>query len=68
MMVCYLHFNKGLTIIEVELDAKVVVDLVNSRLDTNRSLLNRFHQIRVNHIYREANKYADVLAKKRWAR
>ena len=58
---------------EVELDAKVVVDLVLSNLVTNRdysSLLNdcryvlsRFQQTRVNHTYREARRAADGLAK-----
>ena len=58
---------------EVELDAKVVVDLVLSNSVTNRDyssllndcryLLSRFQQTRVNHTYWKANRAADGLAK-----
>ena len=64
----------GLACLEVELDAKVVVDLVLSSSVTNRDyssllndcryLLSRFQQIRVNHTFREVNRCADELAKR----
>ena len=63
----------GITQLLVELDAKVVVDLVLSRKPSNnpyssllnncRFLLNQFQQVRVNHAFREANCCADSLAK-----
>ena len=58
----------------MELDAKVVVDLVNSNVDTNkpyspflcdcRCLLRRFLRVQVVHVYREGNRCVDALA--RW--
>ncbi|KAK7831992.1 hypothetical protein CFP56_026794 [Quercus suber] len=52
--------------IEVELDARVVVDLINSTAIANKaysfllsdckSLLGRFHQVQVVQVFREANK------------
>ena len=63
----------GITQLLVELDAKVVVDLVLSRKSSNnpyisllndcKFLLNRFQQVRVSHAFREANCCADSLAK-----
>lgn len=64
----------GITLLEVELDAKVVVDLVLSNSISNRaysSLLNdcrylpsKFQQVQVNHVFREANRCAHGLAKR----
>lgn len=57
----------------MELDARVVVDLVVSNNISNRyyspllndykSLLKCFQQIKINHVYREENKCTDKLAK-----
>ena len=67
-----LALQLGVVCLEVELDAKVVVDLVLSNSVTNRDyssllndcryLLSRFQQTKVNHTYREANRPADGLA------
>ena len=56
------------------MDAKVIVELLetnnsanrafSSLLDDCRSLLDRFHQVRVEHVFREGNKGADVLARR----
>ena len=64
----------GLQQIEVEIDAKVVVDLVQSNSVVNnsflpllndcRSLLRSFHQVSVSHTFREANRCADALARR----
>ena len=58
----------------MELDARVVVDLVNYNVDTNkpyspllcdcRCLLRRIPGVRVLHVYREGNRCTDALA--RW--
>ena len=58
----------------MELDAKVVVDLVKSNAVTNkpyapllfdcRCLMRRFLQVQVTHVYREGNRCADALT--RW--
>jgi len=58
----------------VELDARFVVNLVLSSSTPNRayspllndckSMLNRFQQVQVNHIFREANSCADAMAKR----
>ncbi|XP_065636881.1 uncharacterized protein LOC136070625 [Quercus suber] len=63
----------GITQLRVELDAKVVVDLVLSRKSSNspyssllndcRFLLNRFQQVRLSHAFQEANCCADSLVK-----
>ncbi|XP_065629619.1 uncharacterized protein LOC136067528 [Quercus suber] len=63
----------GITHLAVELDAKVIVDLVLSRKTPNSSytsllndcryLLGLFQQTMVRHVFREANKGADSLAK-----
>ena len=65
--------RKNLLLVEVELDAKAVVDILarpnnsseaNSPLvDDCRHLIAQFHQIRINHCYREANRCADTLAR-----
>lgn len=64
----------GITLLEVELDAKVVVDLVLSKSISNRAyssllndcryLLSKFQQVQVNHVFREANRCAHGLAKR----
>nr|XP_023901595.1 uncharacterized protein LOC112013433 [Quercus suber] len=63
----------GIQSLVVELDAKVIVELLHSNnknngnlsfmLDGCRSLLRKFHQVRVEHVYREGNKEADALVK-----
>ena len=68
-----LALNEGIQRLIVELDAKVVVDLINSNVATNkpyapllydcRYLLTRFIQVQVVHVYREGNRCADALAK-----
>ena len=57
----------------IELDAKVVVELVQSKTTSNafysslladcRSLLGRFQHCKVQHVFREVNRVADALAK-----
>ena len=69
-----LAIQLGLQQIEVELDAKVIVDLLNSNNNPNtayspllsdcRLLLAGIPQVRVAHVFREANKCVDLLAKK----
>ncbi|KAL0010058.1 hypothetical protein SO802_005166 [Lithocarpus litseifolius] len=68
-----LAFQLSIAQLVVELDARVVVDLVVSNNSSNkhyspilndcRSLLTRFQQISVNHVYWEGNRCADKLAK-----
>ena len=63
----------GIRQLEVELDAKVIVGLRNSNKNPNsaytpllsdyRYLLGKLPQVRVSHVFREANKCADWLAK-----
>ena len=63
----------GITHLAVELDAKVVVDLVlssktpnnsyTSLLNDCRHLLRQFQQTVIGHVFREANRGADCLAK-----
>ena len=58
--------------LEVELDAKVIVDLINSRNSSNtaysslfvdcRLLLELIPHTKVKHVFQEANKCADALA------
>ena len=60
--------------LEVELDAKVIMDLINSNSVPNRAyslllhdyrkLLAKIPRVRVTHMFREANKCADLLAKR----
>ena len=57
----------------MELDAKVIVQLVLSNNNSNRAyspllndckfLLSRFQHFKVNHVFREANRVANKLAK-----
>lgn len=57
----------------VELDAKVLVDLLNSKVDLMhsiapivcdcRSIMQTFHVITFKHVYREANQCADFWTK-----
>ena len=66
----------GITQFLVELDAKVVVDLMLSSKSFNNSfsallndcnyLLRQFNQVRISHVYQEANKCTDHLAKRGW--
>ena len=63
----------GVQNLVIELDAKVVVELVQSNTTSNafysslladcRSLLGRFQHFKVQHVFREANRVADALAK-----
>ena len=69
-----LALNEGIQRLIVELNAKVMVDLINSNAATNklyapllydyRYLLTRFIQVQVAHVYREGNRCADAFA--RW--
>ena len=64
----------GIPFLEVEMDVKIVVDLVLSNsisikaysflLNDCRFLLHKFWQVGVKHIFREANKCVDGLARK----
>ena len=63
-----------ITLLEIEMDAKIVVDLVLSNSNSNkeyspllndcRSLLYEFQQVKMQHAYCEVNKVADGLARK----
>ena len=65
--------NEGIQRLIVELDAKVVVDLIKTNAATNKPyapllydcmyLLTRFNQAQVVHVYREGNCCADARAK-----
>nr|POE96986.1 putative ribonuclease h protein [Quercus suber] len=69
-----LALSEGIQNLIVELDARVVVDLINSNVDSVkpyspllcdcRCLLRRFPRVQVKHVYREGNRCADALA--RW--
>ena len=60
--------------LEVELDAKFFFDLIQSKICPNafyssllancRSLLGKFPYSKVQHVYQEANRCADALARK----
>ena len=67
----------GIGCLEVELDAKVVIEMLNNADSANsanikfssllsdcRFLIARVTQVRVTHVYREVNRCADFLAKK----
>ena len=64
-----------ITLLEIEMDAKIVVGLVLSNSNSNKeyspllndckSLLCEFQQVKMQHVYREVNKVADGLARKR---
>ena len=70
----YLTFQLGINILEIELDAKEIVEMINSTDCSNRkhspllhdcrSLLAMFTQAWVIHVFREANKCADFLARR----
>ena len=63
----------GISQLLVELDAKVVVELLQSSKSSNnyfsslfndcRYLLHQFNQVRINHVFREANRCANYLVK-----
>ena len=65
--------NLNISSLIVELDAKVIVDIFHNVnyennvlspiLDDCRQLMSRFDQVQVKHIYRQANCYADALAR-----
>ena len=67
----------GIGCLEVELDAKAIVEMLNNADNANsanmkfspllfdcRFLIARFTQVRVAHVYREVNRCANFLAKK----
>ena len=64
----------GIGCLEVELDAKIIVEMLNNADSANikfssllsdcRFLIARVTQVRVTHVYREVNRCADFLAKK----
>ena len=69
-----LALSEGIRSLIVELDARVVVDLIKSNVDSSklyspllcdyRCLLREFHWVQVQHVFREGNCPADALA--RW--
>ena len=71
LMLC---IDRRLTMVEVESDAKVVVDMLGDShysniaiaplLEDCRFLLSQIPQVRIKHCYREANRCADKLARK----
>ncbi|XP_075659165.1 uncharacterized protein LOC142629055 [Castanea sativa] len=68
-----LAIQLGIGYLEVELDAKVIVEMLKNSNSTNikvspllldcRSLIARFMQVRLAYVYREGNRCADLLAK-----
>ena len=68
-----LALSEGIQNLIVELDARVVIDLISSNVDSikpyspllcnRRCLLRRFPRVQVKHIYREGNCCADALAR-----
>ena len=70
-----LCISLNLAVVEIELDAKLVVDLLGQALDpsnANDSILadckeglKRIPWVKVQHCYREANKCVDALARRR---
>ena len=69
-----LAIQLGISQLEIELDAKMIVEMLKSTNCPNRSfttlpcnyrcLMARFRQVLVGHVFREANKCANLLAKK----
>ena len=69
-----LALQMGINLLEVKLDTKVVIDLVLASSTPNRAyspllndcrcLLIRFQQVNTRHIFREANRCVDGLAKR----
>ena len=65
--------NMNISCLIVELDAKMVVDVLKNSnhvnyiispiLDDCKRLASRFHQIQFSHCYRQANRCADMLAR-----
>ena len=68
-----LAIQLGINCLEVELDAKIIVELLENTNSTNikispllhdcKFLLTRFAQVWVAHVYMEVNRCADLLAK-----
>lgn len=68
-----LCIDRNFNCVEAELDAKSIIDILNSPRGTNtpisslvdecRLLATRIPQVRFKHCYREANRSADKLAK-----
>ena len=66
--------NLNISCLEVEMDAKTIVDAVGNPdyvnniispiLDDCRLLISKFHRVRFKHCFRQANQCADGLAKK----
>ena len=71
LMLC---IERNLAMVEVELDAKAVVDMLANSQHSNNAispliedcmyLVSQIPQVRIKHCYREANKCADKLARK----
>ena len=69
-----LAIQLGISKLEIELDAKVIVEVLKSTNCPNisfttlscdcRCLMARFRRVRVGHVFREANKCANLLAKR----
>ena len=65
--------NLQINVVEIELNAKIVVDLMNNSSNSNdvnsaivadcRLLISQVLQVKVSHCYRETNCHADGLAK-----
>ncbi len=63
----------GLTHLQIELDAKCIVNILTNSQATNllmepllsdcRSLLESFQNMKLDHVFREANQWADTLSK-----
>ncbi|KAL0001603.1 hypothetical protein SO802_015384 [Lithocarpus litseifolius] len=70
----HLAIQLGINFLEVELDVKVIVEVLNNSdcpnmklsplLHDCKSLLSRLMQVQVVHVFREANKCADFLARR----
>ena len=68
-----LAIQLGIRNLEVELDAKVIVEMLNNANSSNkkfspllldyRALIASLSQVQVAHVFREANRCADYLAK-----
>ena len=66
--------NLNISCLEVEMDAKTIVDaignldyvknIISPILDDCRLLISKFHHVRFKHRFRQANQCADGLAKK----
>lgn len=68
-----LALNKNITDLKIEMDASEAIQLLNNNIDhcnpcfnlinDCRLLLRRLHVTKIRHIFREANRCADLLAK-----